>query len=329
LHFRGLDLNLLVALDALLDERSVTAAGRKLHLSQSATSSALGRLRRHFGDKLLISVGRHMELTPYGLKLSGAVRAILLQIDASLKAPAAFDPLSSTRRFTIAASDYAVNVLLLEVQRRCARQAPDISLEIQPVHEGALTALHRGEIDLLILPDRYRLESCPAEILFRDRLVCVTAADNRTAPESLTLAQFKAADHVVFQPEAGHVIAFDTWLRQHYHFEPRVKLSLPSYSLLPLAVIGTERLATLPARLAKLYAATLPIRIIEPAFPMPPMVEILQWHAAHADDFGLQWLRRMIDGIADELLLERVPLAGPARPARQRRRTPAPSRHRA
>ena len=74
MHFRGLDLNLLVALDALLDERSVTAAGRKLHLSQSATSSALGRLRRHFGDKLLISVGRHMELTPYGLKLSGAVR---------------------------------------------------------------------------------------------------------------------------------------------------------------------------------------------------------------------------------------------------------------
>ena len=203
MRFRGLDLNLLVALDALLDERSVTAAGRKLHLSQSAMSSALGRLRRHFADPLLITVGRHMELTPYGAKLAGAVRAILLQIDASLKAPAAFDPRSSSRRFTIAASDYAVNVLLLEMQRRCAVAAPGISLEILPVHEDTLTALHRGAIDLLILPDGYRLESCPAEILFRDRLVCVTAKENRTVPEALTLAAFKAADHVVFQTEPG------------------------------------------------------------------------------------------------------------------------------
>jgi len=319
MRFRGLDLNLLVALDALLDERSVTAAGRKLHLSQSATSSALGRLRRHFGDRLLVSVGRHMELTPYGAKLSGAVRAILLQIDASLKSPADFDPRTSARRFTIAASDYAINVLLLEVQRRCARLAPHIGLEIMPVLDSALNALHRGEIDLLILPDRYRLEACPSEVLFEDRLVCVAARGNREVSGSLTLEAFKRADHVTFQPDPGHVIAFDAWLRQHYSFSPSVKLALPSYSLLPFGVVGTMRIATIPARLARLYAATLPIRIVEPAFPMPPMIEILQWHAAHADDAGLRWLRSVIDEVANDRRRDDAAQQRPAGAARRLR----------
>jgi len=298
MHFRGLDLNLLVALDALLDQQSVSAAARQLHLSQPAVSSALGRLRRHFGDKLLVSVGRRMELTPYGARLSGAVRAILLQIDASLKAPAAFEPATATRRFAIAASDYAVNVLLLEVQRRCAALAPLIAIEILPVADQAFTALHRGELDLMITPDRYRLKACPFEVLFEDRLVCVVDRGNTAFGTTLSLAAFKAADHVVFQPDPGRVIAFDAWLQQRYHFKPAVRLTLPNYSLLAAAVTGTARIATIPARLARQCVATDAIRILEPDFVMPPMIEILQWHAAHADDAGLQWLRSQIDAVA-------------------------------
>jgi DNA-binding transcriptional LysR family regulator len=301
MHFRGLDLNLLVALDALLEQGSVTAAGRKVHLSQSAMSCALGRLRRHFGDPLLVSIGRRMEPTPYARQLAAPVRSILLQIDASLKGPACFEPGLATRRFTIAASDYATNVLLLAVQRHCANVTPQVVLEIMPVTAGSVAALNRGEIDLLILPDRYRQPSCPSEALFSDRLVCVVARDNRLTGSTISLQAFKSADHVVFQPDPQHVIAFDTWLREHYRFQPKVKLYLSNYALLPQAVVDTARIATIPARLAREYVRTLPVRILEPLFRMPPMIEILQWHAAHADDAGLQWLRQVLHDCARAL----------------------------
>ena len=264
-------------------------------------SSALGRLRQHFGDPLLVAVGRRMERTSYAVQLSGAVRSILLQIDASLKGPASFDPSRATRRFTLAASDYAVNVFLLDVQRRCADRAPGIVLDILPVTQNTISALNRGELDLLIVPDRYRQAACPAETLFEDRLVCVASKDRTPKGKSLSLAAFKTADHVVFQPDPGHVIAFDAWLHAHYHFEPTIKLYLYNYSLLPRAIVGTQRIATIPARLAQLYAATLPIQVLKPAFPMPPMVEILQWHPVHADDAGLNWLRAMLRELASAM----------------------------
>jgi DNA-binding transcriptional LysR family regulator len=114
----------------------------------------------------------------------------------------------------------------------------------------------------------------------------------------MSLHAFKTADHVVFQPDPGHVIAFDAWLHEHYRFEPTVKLYLSNYSLLPQAIVGTRRIATIPARLAQQYASTLPIRILKPGFPMPPMIEILQWHPVHSDDAGLTWLRATLHEVA-------------------------------
>lgn len=300
-HFRGLDLNLLVALDALLGEASVTAAGRKLHLSQSAMSGALARLREHFRDPLLVQVGRRMQPTPYARELAATVRSILVQIDSSLSGQAPFDPLTAGRRIRIAASDYAIEVLLIEVQRHCAHRAPGLTLDIVPVAENALGALTRGDVDLLILPDRYRQSSCPSVALFADRLVCVTARDNPLAADRIALRAFKAAEHVLFQPDPGHLIAFDQWLQQNYHFEPAVKLVLPSYAALPHAVIGTRRIATIPERLARRYATHLPIRILQPRFRMPVLNEIMQWHEAHSADAGLAWLRRLIVDTAGAL----------------------------
>jgi DNA-binding transcriptional LysR family regulator len=300
-HFRGLDLNLLVALDALLAESSVSAAGRKLHLSQSAMSGALARLREHFGDPLLVQVGRRMQPTPHARELAATVRSILVQIDATLSGQAPFDPRTARRRIKVAASDYAIDVLLIRVQRLCAHEAPGLTLDIAPVAENALQLLGRGETDLLILPDRYRQSSCPSVELFADRLVCVVAADHPLAGERITLRAFKAAEHVLFQPDPGHMIAFDLWLQQNYHFEPAVRLVLPSYGALPHAVVGTHRIATIPERLAHRFAQHLPIRILRPQFRMPQLNEIMQWHEAHTADAGLAWLRGMIVDAARSL----------------------------
>ena len=294
MHFHGLDLNLLVALDALLEEGSVTAAGRKLHLSQSTMSSALARLRRHLGDPLLVQVGRRMDRTPFAQQLAGPVRSILLQVRASLRPPGQFDPATAQRRFALSASDYAVHMLLLDVQRHCARAAPGIVLDITSVTEASVEALQRGELDLMVLPDRYRMPECASTPLFDDRFVCVMDRVVAAGRDTVSLPEFKAAEHVIFQPDPGHVIAFDAWLREHYRFEPTVRLLLPEYALLPQAVVGTERIATVPARLARLYAGYLPVQVLRPRFPMPEMVEVLQWHPARGDDPGLSWLRGLL-----------------------------------
>lgn len=294
MHFRGLDLNLLVALDALLSETGVSAAGRKLHLSQSAMSGALARLREHFRDPLLIPVGRRMQPTPHARQLAVSVRSILVQIEASLGGQASFDPRSARRTIKVAASDYAIEVLLLQVQRRCALEAPGLTLDIVALARDAVTLLNRGEVDLMIIADRYRQSAFPSTSLFRDRLVCVVDRDHPLGGERLSLGAFKSAEHVLFQPDPGHLIAFDQWLQDNYHFEPAIRLALPSYAALPSAVVGTRRITTVPERLARRQARHLPIRILLPRFRMPALNEIMQWHEAHAADAGLSWLRSLI-----------------------------------
>ena len=132
-------------------------------------------------------------------------------------------------------------------------------------------------------------------------MVCIAARDNSRVGHSITMQDFVALDHVTFQPDPGHVIAFDEWLREHYDVQPAVKVAMPNYSLLPLAVVGTGRIATVPARLAEFYCRSLPLRIVAPEFEMPPMIELLQWHKSRADDTGLAWLRRVIGEVAADV----------------------------
>src|SRR5215472_18123748 len=115
MHFRQLDLNLLVALDALLMERNITEAGRRLHVTQSAMSGSLGRLREYFGDELLVQIGRKMVPTPLAETLAEPVREILLKVKATVDARPGFDPATSTRRFSLMMSDYVSTVLMNEV----------------------------------------------------------------------------------------------------------------------------------------------------------------------------------------------------------------------
>lgn len=302
MHFRGLDLNLLVALDALLDEGSVTAAARRLHLSQSAMSGALGRLREHFRDPLLVQVGRRMQPTPRARELGVAVHSILVQVDTSMSGQPPFDPQSVQRNLRIAASDYTIEILLIEVQRLLgSSHAPGLTLHIVPLSENAMEDLDRGEIDLLILPDHYQRPSHPSVPLFEDQLVCVAANDHPLKGSHISLRDFKSADHVLFQPRPGHMIAFDLWLQQNYHFEPSVKLVLPNYTPLLQAVAGTRRIATVPARLAQRHARHLPIRLLQPRFRMPVLKEIMQWHEAFSIDAGFAWLRQFIIDTAGRL----------------------------
>ena len=146
------DLNLLVALDALLIEKNVTHAGMRIHLSQSATSAALARLRSFFQDQLLVPVGGKMVLTPMAKTLVKPVRNLLLQAQATIATQARFDP-ASRRRFSVAVSDYAITVFMADALRIVQPLAPHIAFELVPTSERAVEALEAGTLDFLIAPE--------------------------------------------------------------------------------------------------------------------------------------------------------------------------------
>src|SRR6185437_4599317 len=156
MHFRNLDLNLLVALDALLLERNITLAGKRVHLSQSAMSGALSRLREYFGDELLTQIGRKMIPTPLGESLAVPVKKVLLEIRATVAAQPTFDPGTANRTFRLMMSDYVSTVLMSTALPVIERLAPHVNIEILSNDVASpFDELDHAEIDLLIMPQPY------------------------------------------------------------------------------------------------------------------------------------------------------------------------------
>ena len=168
MRFEGLDLNLLVALDAILEERSVMAASRRLHLSQPAMSAAIGRLRQYFNDEIFTISQRKLVPTPLAQSLEQPTRDILLRIRANLISPPKFDPASSERRFRLVVSDYASIVLMHAVMKRVYRDAPGVCLEILPFSDRVDDQLQRGEVDFVVVPASNLIEGHPSQHLFAD-----------------------------------------------------------------------------------------------------------------------------------------------------------------
>ena len=202
-RFNKLDLNLLVALDVLLKERSVTRAAEALNLSASAMSNALARLRDYFEDELLVQIGRKMELTPRAQGLQDVVRDLLLRIDSTIGAPPAFEPHTSDRTFRIFASDYTQLVLGPALMTLAARQKATVRFEFAPQVSEPHRYLERGEADLLIIPTGFMSPDHPSEVLYRENFVCMVWRDGALAGGRLDFDRYVAAEHVVMQPAGG------------------------------------------------------------------------------------------------------------------------------
>src|SRR5579871_6877273 len=221
----GLDLNLLVALDALFAEKSVSRAGERLHLSQSATSGALARLRGVFHDALLVQVGRQMTLTPLAEGLVEPVREFLLQAEAIVSNSPTFDPAQSTRKFRLHMSDYVETVVMTEALPRLQKAAPGITVEIISCLEGGNEPLERGEIDLTIAPTRYLSPAHPSERLFDDQFTCVVWSGNRQIDRRLSLETYWSLGHVVVRVGRLHQLpTFDEWFVEHYGHKRKIEV---------------------------------------------------------------------------------------------------------
>jgi len=256
MHFRNLDLNLLVALDALLLERNITLAGRRVHLSQSAMSSAPSRLREYFGDELLTQVGRRMVCTPLGESLAEPVRRILLEIQATVAAQPSFDPATATRSFKLMMSDYVATVLMSKALPCIERLAPRVRIEIlcndvsSPFDE-----LDRADVDLLIMPQTYLREAHPYDVLFEDEFTGVAWKENALIPPDggLSIDQYLSLGHVTARFATARASTVEEYFVTQLGHERRVEIIAMNFSSVFAALVGTQRVATIHRRLARYY----------------------------------------------------------------------------
>lgn len=290
MRFKNLDLNLLVALDLLLRERNVSRAAEKMHITQSAMSNALGRLRTYFADDLLVPVGRRMELTPRAELLREPVLDILMRIETSVAAMPEFDPSASSRIFRIFVSDYTLSTLVPAFLRMIAPHRYPISFEFRPQVDQPHRPLERGDADLLIIPREYASKDHPAEVLYEETFVCIADAAHPRLGERLDLETYCRERHAVMRP-ATSAASFETKSMIDLGVERDVDAVTFSFASLPHLVAGTERLATVHARLARAAARHLSIRILDLPFHLPPMQQSMQWHTYRTNDPALIWLK--------------------------------------
>ena len=285
-----LDLNLLLALGALLEDRNLTRAGERIGMSQPAMSAALARLRRHFGDELLARDGNGYELTALGAALRDRSAAACELLERVFASQAVFDASAEEREFTLMGSDYAVAVFGARLARAVAESAPGVRLTFRQnpadltEDVGALLAT----IDGLLLPHGV-ISGFPALELYRDRWVVLVAEDNPEVGEELTL------DALARLPWAAYQRMHDTPATRQLTMlgvEPLVQVSCDSFHLLPALVAGTRRVALIPYLLAsRIVPGTGGVRIMETPYEAVPLRGALWWHPVHTQDAGHAWLR--------------------------------------
>jgi len=303
-HFRNLDLNLLVALDTLLRERNITLAGKRLHLTQSAMSGALARLREYFGDELLVPVGRRMVPTPLGESLAEPVRNTLLNIQATIATKTVFDPATSKRHFRLMMSDYAATVLMSLVLPRIEALAPHVRIDVLSNDvDSPSEDLERGAVDFLITPERYLVKGHPSERLFEDEFVCIAWKDNPRIPadDGLTLETYLALGHVVVQFGTARGVMFDEWVVEGLGIDRRAEVVVMNFTAVFPSVVGSQRIATVHRRHAQFYAQYLPIRLFEVPLQTPRLAEAVQWHRHFDTDAAVLWMRGLLHEAAREM----------------------------
>lgn len=300
MRFKNLDLNLLVALDLLLRERNVSRAAEKLHITQSAMSNALSRLRDYFGDDLLVPVGRRMELTPRAEMLRDPVLDILVRIETSVASLPEFDPATSSRTFRIFVSDYTLSTLIPVFLRMIAPHRYPVGFEFRPQVDQPHRPLERGDADLLIIPHEFASKDHPAEVLFEEDFVCIADASHPRIKETLDLETYRRERHAVMRP-ATSAASFETKGMTGLGIERNVDAVTFSFASLPQLVAGTERLATMHARLARAAARHLPLRVFDLPFALPRMPQAMQWHSYRTNDPALIWLKDTLRAAVAEM----------------------------
>jgi len=294
MRFNGLDLNLLLALQVLLEERNVTRAARRLNVSQPAMSAALARLREYFQDDILMAQGRQMVPTAQAQALAEPVRRMLGELEQLLTSAASFDPAVSQRTFRLVASDYITASVIGPLMRQFTQRAPRVRLEIMLPCEEAVQLVMEGQADLVITPEDFMDPDQPAELLCEERQVVVGWRENPALAGGISKDDFQQLGHVAVHVGSNRVPSFADRQLERQGSARRVELTCGCFTVVPWLLCGTQRLAVMHERMARQMAAQFPLALAPLPFDFPVMREMTQYHKARETDEGLRWLRAQL-----------------------------------
>ncbi len=290
MRFKGLDLNLILALDILLEERSVSAAARRLHLSQPATSAALARLREFFDDEILVVLGKSMYPTPFAEGLRPQVREVLKAAEGIIAASSVFDPASSHRTFKIVASDSVTSSIFVPLLDRLSTTAAGVGFDFIFPDPSSQAQFHRGDVDLMISPEGFAIDEHPTELFFEEQHVVVGWRENPIFDADISEADVFERGHVVVAIGAGRTLSFADRQVELLGRPRRVEVTVAAFTMAPLFLVGSQRLALMHERLAATMARQFPIAYAPLPFPFPPLRQMIHHHQSRANDDGVRWL---------------------------------------
>jgi LysR family transcriptional regulator, nod-box dependent transcriptional activator len=226
---------------------------------------------------------------------------VMLKIRSSIVNRQTFDPFVSKRHIRIISADFAITVLLSKVILDLQHEAPGISFEILNPYQQAENMLARGEVDFLLLPERYTAKDHPSQMLFVEEHVCVVWKDNPLVGEQISFEQYIEMGHVSVGFGSKRDLSIEDWFMKQYDVQRRIEVISCDFNTLPQLVVGTNRIATMHQRLAEYYAQYLPIRLIPTPVKLPVMREHLQWHRVMENDPLHRWVREKIQAVAAAL----------------------------
>lgn len=312
-QLQSVDLNLLVALEALLTDRHVTRAAARLGLTPSAMSHALARLRTTFGDELLVRTRGGMITTARGELLLVPLRRVLGEITELVRGQGAFDPGTARRDFTLATTDYVEVVLLPPLLARISAAAPGVHLRIKALERSDVAApLESGAYDLALGSTFDDSAGLRQQTLFADDMVFLCRKGHPRLKKPLDLAAYLELRHVLVSLRGGSQSAIDARLAQTGH-RREVALIVPHFLAALLIVSVSELVLTAPARIVEQLGEALALKVMAPPLPVPGFTIRQVWHDRHHDDPAHLWLRQEIFAAAQSL---RAPAA--PRPSRAR-----------
>lgn len=303
MDFKGLDLNLLAAFDALMIERNVTRAAAQVGVSQPAMSAALGRLRTLFSDPLFLRSAEGLLPTARAREMAGPVSAALQTIEAALLVQPRFDPVEAETTFNLGMSDYPAFVLLPQLTQALSELAPGITLNVHSFNarDDAVDLLDAGTIDAAIgiLPTQTegRILTWP---LLRDGFVTLLRHDHPAAPREMDLETFLSLPHVLVSPEGDRYGLVDQALAQMGR-QRRIALTLPHMFAAPTIVAHSDNVATLMKSVVLNSADRHKLTLFPTPLAMPEIELHLIWHRRNAAHQAQQWLREQIIEVAGKV----------------------------
>ncbi|KUL95576.1 hypothetical protein DK26_10710 [Bosea sp. WAO] len=304
MNLAAVDLNLLVAFEALMEERNVTRAGQRIGLAQPSMSSALTRLRALFDDELFIRTAAGMQPTARALALAQPIGEALAQIRTTLAPDAAFDPATARRRVTIAVTDYGDLVVVPALVALLRQEAPGIDLVVRPIADPAssLAALERGDVDALIgghLPGSARIVR---QRLFDEDFICIRDKARAATGGPLTADDYVGLPHALFSAAGGDGSpgVVDSLLAMEGR-KRRVAVTLAHVVAVPFAVAGTDLVATMARRVAGRFAEIAGVALMPLPYDAPPFaIDLLYSRRATADP-ALAWFMATIERVGRAL----------------------------